>query len=166
MTERIRRTGGQTSHAQKRWGLLVVGGLATAVACGAPASDTDAAPGQQATAPVDTARPPFAEDGGFTPDTMYIAVFEEDPRWSYFRRLARSIFVEDASGPQIREFLTRHDGTVVGGVEGTQEYVVRFEADPGPTVTHIQEFHSRLIADPVAETVTLVQATRPVGRPN
>ena len=90
-------------------------------------------------------RPPVPAVPNLPGDTILTAALPGVPRSEvlYYRTLVGVIFDDTTSGTRIRSILARYHGTIVGGVPGPDEYIVRIP-DPGATLAALDSVVSKL----------------------
>jgi subtilisin family serine protease len=85
------------------------------------------------TVTADTGRPPLPASLGLPPDSVALLVPHPDypSETVYYRNIVGVVFDDSTSGLTIRQILSRHGATIIGG--GVETYIVQV-ADPGPTL--------------------------------
>jgi hypothetical protein len=89
----------------------------------------------------------------------------EDPPYSraellYYRNVVGIVFDDSTTGVTVRTVFARYDATVIGGVPGRREYVVRLP-DPGPTLAALNSLLARLNHEPGLEQASPVYYRTP-----
>ena len=121
------------------WPLLLV------LACTLPESAQVRAEWGIDTVRVSDGRPTVPALPNLPPDTVLTVARPGVPRSDvlYYRTIVGVIFDDTTSGATIRSVLTRYGGTIIGGVPGDDEYIVRID-DPGETLAALDSVVSRL----------------------
>src|SRR6266496_569488 len=96
-------------------------------------------------APQDTTRPPVPTLPNLPSDSTFTVELPGVPRASelFYRNIVGVIFDDTTKGTTVRKVFTRYRATVIGGVPGDAEYLIRIP-DPGPTFAALDSLVARL----------------------